>query len=227
MTVTIEVPISCACTALPAAHTSDPRACNRYTLLIRFPIPSWIGNAYTALFGQHGDVSRQAHEAGCSRQTVYDHAAKVPVALAEAQRPGPTREQLLADNQRLILENQQLWDALDQSIDCPEDKLQQFATTGNSLGLSLSQILLLLAVLLPASRLPSRATLGRWVQQQAKRARRVLAVLDQACRRLVSALCLDEIFVHRRPVLMAVEPHSLLPFTHDLALVYQSDNKSS
>jgi len=77
------------------------------------------------------------------------------------------------------------------------------------MGLSISQVLVLLAILLPPSRLPSRASLGRWVNHQARRAGRLLAILDQACRPLVLCLCLDEIFFRRKPVLMAVEPHSL------------------
>ncbi|MCI0461615.1 MAG: hypothetical protein L0Z62_32090 [Gemmataceae bacterium] len=73
----------------------------------------------------------------------------------------------------------------------------------------MTQILTLLAILLPSDHLPSRATLGRWAQASAGRARRLLAVLDQACRPLVVCLCLDEIFFRRQPVLMGVEPHSL------------------
>jgi hypothetical protein len=77
------------------------------------------------------------------------------------------------------------------------------------MGLSLSQVLVLLAILLPRSRLPSRATLGRWVNHSARRAGRLLEVLDKACHSLILCLCLDEIFFRRKPVLMAVEPHSL------------------
>ena len=62
---------------------------------------------------------------------------------------------------------------------------------------------------MPARLCPSRATLGRWVQDAAGRAGRALTVLDRACSSLVLALCLDEIFFHRRPVLIGVEPHSL------------------
>jgi hypothetical protein len=61
----------------------------------------------------------------------------------------------------------------------------------------------------PARVLPSRATLGRWVLRDARRAGRLLQVLDKACRTLVLCVCLDEIFFHRKPVLMAVEPRSL------------------
>jgi hypothetical protein len=175
----------------------------------KLSVRTWIGNAYAALFGRHGDVTQQAADAACSRQTVYDHARKVEQAVAQAQRPAPSPEQLLEENRQLRQENRQLWDWLEQTIDCPEDKLRQFTVHANALGLSLTQTLGLLALLLPASRLPSRATLGRWVNQGARRARRILAILDGVCRPLVLCLCLDEIFFRRRPVLMGVEPHSL------------------
>jgi hypothetical protein len=177
--------------------------------MAKLSVFTWIGNAAARLCGKHGDVSEVAQQAGCSRQTVYDHAGKVQRAVQEAQIPGPSREQLLAQNARLREENRELWDAYVHAIDCPQEKLQQFSVCASAMGLSLTQILVLLAVLLPAARRPSRATLGRWVNQSARRAGRVLAVLDKLCRPLVLCLCLDEIFFHRKPVLMGVEPHSM------------------
>jgi hypothetical protein len=50
---------------------------------------------------------------------------------------------------------------------------------------------------------------GRWVQEAAAQAGRLLVVLDLACQVRVRVLCLDEIFLHREPVLMAIEPHSM------------------
>jgi hypothetical protein len=167
-----------------------------------------IANAAAVLFGPHGSVTAQAEQAGCSRQTVYDHADKVQQALADAQPAGPSRQQLLQENAQLREENRQLWQERATAIDCPEAKQRQFATTACAMGLSLTQALALLAILLPAARLPSRATLGRWVNREARRAGRLLAVLDKACRSLVLCLCLDEIFFRRQPVLMAVEPHT-------------------
>ena len=177
--------------------------------MFKLPLFTWVGNAAAALCGKHGDVTQQAQDQGCSRQTVYDHAAKVEKALNDAHLPGPTREHLLTENAKLRKENQELWNAYIQSVDCPEDRQQQFTTTASAMGLSLSQILILLTILLPSDRLPSRATLGRWVQRSAGRARRLLAVLDKACRGLVFSLCLDEIFFHGKPVLMGVEPASM------------------
>lgn len=167
-----------------------------------------LGNAAAVLLGRHGAVSDQARQCGCSRQTVYDHANQVHQALAEAEQPGPSRQELLEENQRLHEENRQLWDWLEESFSCPAAKRRQFTVQAAALGLSLQQTRTLLAVLLPVALVPGRATLGRWVQQEARRARRLLAVLDEACRHLVVCLCLDEIFCRRQPILMAVEPFS-------------------
>jgi hypothetical protein len=177
--------------------------------MYKLPLFCWIGNAAAALCGTHGDVSEQARQAGCSRQTVYDHAEKVQQAVEEAHLPGPSREQLLAENAQLRKENRELWDVYLQAIDFPEEKQQQFSTAASAMGLSLNQILALLAVLLPAQRCPSRAAVGRWVNHQARRASKLLQVLDKACAKMVLTLCLDEIFFHRKPVLMGVEPHSM------------------
>lgn len=177
--------------------------------MAKLSVLTWIGNAAARLCGQHGDVTEQARRAGCSRQSVYDHAAKVQQAVEDAHLPGPSRAELLRQNQQLRQENQQLWDWLEQAIDCPQDKQQQFAACASAMGLSLTQVLVLLAILLPAKRLPSRATLGRWVNRSARRAGGVLRRLDKACRPLVLCLCLDEIFFGRKPVLMAVDPHSM------------------
>ena len=47
------------------------------------------------------------------------------------------------------------------------------------------------------------------MQEAAAQAGRLLVVLDLACQARVRVLCLDEIFLHREPVLMAIEPHSM------------------
>jgi hypothetical protein len=50
---------------------------------------------------------------------------------------------------------------------------------------------------------------GRWVQEAAARADRLLVVLDLVCQARVRVLCLDDIFLHREPGLMAIEPPSM------------------
>ena len=58
-------------------------------------------------------------------------------------------------------------------------------------------------------RCPSRAKLGRWVAAAARRAGLVLQQLDAACVVLVCTACLDEIYCHRQPLFVAVEPCSM------------------
>src|SRR4030095_4413345 len=51
--------------------------------------------------------------------------------------------------------------------------------------------------------------IGRWVQEAAAQAGRLLVVLDLACQARVRVLYFDESFLHRAHVLMAIEPHSM------------------
>ncbi|SIO34008.1 hypothetical protein SAMN05444166_3915 [Singulisphaera sp. GP187] len=48
----------------------------------------WILNAAAVLSGQHGAVTQQAEQAGCSRETLYEHARKVERRLVG----GPAEE---------------------------------------------------------------------------------------------------------------------------------------
>ena len=177
--------------------------------MARLSVASWIGNAAAVMCGSWGAVTKRAVEAGCSRQTIYKHAACLRQAVVEQQAGVPDRQELLQENERLRQENQQLWPALDQAVDFPVTKQQQFVVTASAMGLSLSQALCLLAMVLPAAQCPSRATLGRWVSTWSERASRLLPVLDRACQELVVVLCIDEIFFRRQPVLVGVEPHSM------------------
>jgi hypothetical protein len=80
------------------------------------------------------------------------------------------------------------------------------------MGLSNSQVRALLAIVLGAAASPGRSTIHRWVQAAGKAAGRVLEQLDQSCSAFVLVGCLDEIFFHRRPVLVGVEPKSMVWF---------------
>lgn len=176
------------------------------------PFVRWIANAAAHLTGPHGAVTDEARQSGCSRQCVYDHAQKVLAAVETAHLGGPTREELIRDHEALRRENVQLWDWLFQTIEFPRAKQQEFAVTALAMGLSLSQIFVLLAILLGTSACPSRSTVHRWVQAAATAAGHVLKQLDRSCQALVLVGCLDEIFFHRRPVLVGVEPHSMVWF---------------
>jgi hypothetical protein len=80
------------------------------------------------------------------------------------------------------------------------------------MGLSLNPILVLMAILLGAAAAPGRSTVHRWVQAAGTAAGAVLKRLDRSAQTLVLIGCLDEICFHRRPVLVGVEPHSMVWF---------------
>jgi len=176
----------------------------------------WIGNAAAVLSGGWGAVTRRAQETGYSRTAIYNHAQRVEQAVGNEQSGGvrdetlwAENERLQAENERLRAENEALWEAWGAAEQMSEAKQQECAATGSAMGLSLGQIITLLAILLSVGAVPSRATVGRWVAQASRQAEGVLAVLGRLCQRWVLVLCLDEIFFHREPILMAVEPHSL------------------
>jgi hypothetical protein len=172
----------------------------------------WIANAAARFRGARGSVTKQAQQAQCSRQTVYDHAQKVEAAVEAEHGGGPTHEELTRENAALRRENTQLWDWLSQTIELPLAKPQMFAAKGMGMGLSHSQVQDLLAFLLGVMACPSRTTIHRWLKAAGKAAGVVLKRLDGGCRVLVLVGCLDEIFFHRRPVLVGIEPQSMAWF---------------
>src|SRR3982750_1065044 len=109
--------------------------------MLKIPFVTWIANAAAALTGAYGDVTRQAEVADCSRQTIYDHAQKVQAAVVDAHDGGPTRAELLAQNQQLRQENAQLWDWLAQTIEFPPSKQREFSVTAPAMGVRLNQAL--------------------------------------------------------------------------------------
>ena len=60
------------------------------------PLSTWIGNAAAVLSKVYGAVTHQAQQAGCSRQTVYQHARQL-----ERRLDTTGHDELLAENQRL------------------------------------------------------------------------------------------------------------------------------
>lgn len=172
----------------------------------------WIANAAARFLGQRGAVTEQARELGCSRQTVYDHSAKVKTAVEAEHGGGPTRAELVKENKAHREENCKLWNWLDKTIEFPLAKQQEFAVTAVALGLSSSQVHVLLAIVEGAKAAPSRTTIHRWAKAAGIAAGELLKQLDQSCRPLVLLGCLDEIFVQRQPVLVGIEPHSMVWF---------------
>jgi hypothetical protein len=162
--------------------------------MLKLPFRTWVRNAASVFSGQHGDVARQADESQCSRQTVYQHAQKLEQRLSEVPQPDTVIARLRVENQQLQRTIAELRDQDKDRILLDKAMLKRFATVAFAAGSSLRQIEELLAVLLPQSQVPDHSTLGRWVQAQAKLAKKVLAVIDSACAARVRALAVDEIF---------------------------------
>jgi hypothetical protein len=138
---------------------------------------TWVRNAAAVFSGCYGAVSRQAEQAGCSRQTVYDHARQVEKrlqpaapAMPRAEAPVPTPVAALDESTR-----------------------RRLAVTAFAMGISTRQIEDLLRIILPEDG-PDHSTIGRWIAAEAKKAKPVLEALDAACIPRVETLALDEIF---------------------------------
>jgi hypothetical protein len=124
--------------------------------MARLPIVSWIGNAAAVLTGGWGAISWQAEDAGCSRQTAYDHAEKVEAAVRDAAGSGPSRAQLQQQLRQQAAELAALKKRLDAATEFPEPEQQRFAATATAMGLSYGQTRALLEIVvkknLPAER---------------------------------------------------------------------------
>ena len=142
--------------------------------------------------------------------SAYNHARQVMAAVEAEHSGGRTREELIRDHEALRRENAPLWDWLFQTIEFPLVKPQEFAVTALAMGLSLNQRGVLRAILLGPQACPSRSTLHRSVPAAATAAGRILQHRDRSCQAFVRVGGLDEIFFHRPPVLVGVEPHSMV-----------------
>jgi predicted DNA-binding protein YlxM (UPF0122 family) len=159
--------------------------------MLKLAIPVWIRNAAAAICGGYGTVSERAEQAGCSRQTVYEHARRLVEQTIERDRE---LDMLRAEAARLSQERDELQQRVQQAVVIGPERLEQFAVTSQAMGVSLRQAEALLETLLPAARVPDHATLGRWTEAAGRRAGEVLEVLDPLCAPLVQTLCVDEIF---------------------------------
>jgi hypothetical protein len=140
-------------------------------------IRNLVRNAAAVFSGAYGAVTRQAERAGCSRQTVYQHARQVeqrlqPPAPATppAEVPAPTPAAWLDEPSR-----------------------RRLAVTAFAIGISTRQIEDLFRVIL-LDEGPDHSTIGRWVADAAEKARPVLQAVDAACIPLVQTLAVDEVF---------------------------------
>jgi hypothetical protein len=136
-----------------------------------------VRNAAAVFSGCYGAVTRRAEQAGCSRQTVYQHAREVERRL---QPPIPTSSP-----------RQATCPAPSAVLDDPTRR--RLAVTAFAMGISTRQIEDLLRILQPEDG-PDHSTIARWVAEEAGKAKDVLKVLDEACIPEIRTLAVDEIF---------------------------------
>jgi hypothetical protein len=174
--------------------------------MLTVPVAEGMGNAAVVVSGAWGAVTRRAAQSGESRTALYQHAERVVQAVASAQASGLSYAALGAEHERLKADNEARWQAWSEPEERRESTQRELAAAGSAMGLSLTPRGMLLARVLSRRLVPSRATVGRWGQQSAQQSRGILEVLERACQRWVRVLWLDEIFVHREPILMGVDP---------------------
>jgi hypothetical protein len=145
--------------------------------MITLSLRTAVRNAAAVFSGCYGAVTRRAEQAGCSRQTIYDHARQIERRLQPAT-PAPLPAEAPAPTPAPTLD---------------EPTRRRLAVTAFAMGISTRQIEDLLRVILGEDR-PDHSTIGRWVADAAQKAKPVLQALDAACIPEVRTLAVDEIF---------------------------------
>src|SRR3954451_10619047 len=121
---------------------------------------TWVCNAAAVFAGCYGTVTRQAQQAGCSRQTVYEHARQIQRRLEPPAPTSPPAEVPIPDPAPLL----------------DEPTRRRLAVTAFAMGISTRQIEDLFRVIL-AQDGPDHSTIARWVAAQAEKAQSVLEAL--------------------------------------------------
>ncbi len=145
--------------------------------MITLSLRTAVRNAAAVFSGCYGAVTRRAEQAGCSRQTVYDHARQIERRLQTPTPAAPAAEAPISTP----------------ALSLDEPTRRRLAVTAFAMGISTRQIEDLLRVLLGDSG-PDHSTIARWVADAAGKARPVLGALDAACIPEIRTLAVDEIF---------------------------------
>jgi hypothetical protein len=145
--------------------------------MITLPIRAVVRNAAAVFSGIYGAVTRRAQEAGCSRQTVYDHARQVEQRLQIPVPVSPPTEVAVPTPAPALDHHTQ----------------RRLAVTAFAMGVSTRQIEELLRIVLGGDG-PDHSTIARWAAEAARKAEPVLQALDAACVPKVHTLAVDEIF---------------------------------
>jgi hypothetical protein len=145
--------------------------------MITLSIRDLVRNAAAVFSGVYGSVTGRAQQAGCSRQTVYQHARQVEQRL---QAPAPAPPPVEAPDPT-------------PAPNLDEPTRRRLAVTAFAMGISTRQIEELLRVLLGEDG-PDHSSTARGVAAAAQKAKPVLEAFDAACIPEVRTLAVDEIF---------------------------------
>jgi hypothetical protein len=156
-------------------------------------VPRRLANAFVVLFGQHGDISRQAGETGQTRQSMYRDAQQIVEQVSDSESEAEIerlREQLAQERARADA----LAGRLAQAVEPSNEMAVRFASTAQAEGVSLPVTRRLLSVVM-GKRTPSVSSLGRKTAEVAEKSARLLEVLDVKARPRVAQAAADEIFL--------------------------------
>jgi hypothetical protein len=145
--------------------------------MITLSLRDVVRNAAAVFSGVDGAVTRQARQAGCSRQTVYDHARQVQRRRQPPAGPETLPAEVPVPTPPLPLDG---------------PAVRRRAVTAFAMGISTRRIEDLLGVLLGDSG-PDHSTIARWPAEAAQKARPVLGELDAACLPEIRTRAVDEI----------------------------------
>lgn len=146
--------------------------------MITLSLHTLVCNAAAVFSGCYGAVTRQAEQAACSRQTVYEHARRIEHRLQPAAPAAAPVSSAAPVPPATVLD---------------EPTRRRLAVTAFAMGISTRQIEDLFRVIL-ADDAPDHSTIGRWVKDEAEKARSILEVLDAASAPRVRTLAVDEVF---------------------------------
>lgn len=156
-------------------------------------VPRRLANAFVVLFGQHGDISREARETGQTRQSMYrdaQQAVEEERTRAEEAEIRRLREELARERARA----ERFAGRLGEAVEPSEELAARFASTAQAEGVSLPVAQRLLQVVM-GKRTPSVSSLGRKTAEVAKKSARLLEMLDANVRPRVVEAAADEIFL--------------------------------
>jgi hypothetical protein len=129
--------------------------------MVSISLPARIASAAACFAGFPGAVAREARLRGLTRQAIHGRAARFVAACEAELGPGPSRAELIAENQELRRENRELRARLAGAVEFPAARRREFVVYAVAMGLSLNQVVELLTRILGGAA-PGRSTVHRW-----------------------------------------------------------------